>query len=73
MASGGQEEPFPDWLWLCDESSLHRRALHIPNQILAGIFKKEFLPTVSFTKAFPVAQIHSNFGRNFQKGVPANR
>ena len=26
---------FPDWLWLCDESSLHRRALHIPVQILA--------------------------------------
>ena len=34
---------FPDWLWLCDESSLHRRALHIPVQILAGKFKMEFL------------------------------
>ena len=21
MASRGQEEPFPDWPWLCDESS----------------------------------------------------
>ena len=37
---------FPDWLWLCDESSPHRRALHIPVQILAGKFKMEFLPTV---------------------------
>ena len=47
---------FPDWLWLCDESSPHRRALHIPVQILAGKFKMEFLPTFSLTKAFPVAQ-----------------
>ena len=30
---------FPDWPWLCDESSLHRRAIHIPVQILAGKFK----------------------------------
>ena len=51
---------FPDWLWLCDESSPHRRALHIPVQILAGKFKMEFLPTVSLTKAFPVAQICPN-------------
>ena len=34
---------FPDWPWLCDESSPHRRALHIPVQILAGKFKMEFL------------------------------
>ena len=47
---------FPDWPWLCDESSPHRRALHIPVQILAGKFKMEFLPTTSLTKAFPVAQ-----------------
>ena len=40
---------FPDWLWLCDESSPHRRALHIPVQILAGKFKMEFLPTVRLT------------------------
>ena len=37
---------FPDWPWLCDESSPHGRALHIPVQILAGEFKMEFLPTV---------------------------
>ena len=37
---------FPDWPWLCDESSPHRRALHIHVQILAGKFKMEFLPTV---------------------------
>ena len=37
---------FPDSLWLCVESSPHRRALHIPVQILAGEFKLEFLPTV---------------------------
>ena len=43
---------FPDWPWLCDESSPHRRALHIPVQILAGKFKIEFL-TKSIT--FPVA------------------
>ena len=40
---------FLDWLWLCDESSPHRGALHIPVQILAGKFKMEFLPTVSLT------------------------
>ena len=40
---------FPDWPWLCDESSPHRRALHIPVQILAGKFKMEFLPTVRLT------------------------
>ena len=51
---------FPDWPWLCDESSPHRRALHIPVQILAPKFKMEFLPTTSLTKAFPVAQICPN-------------
>ena len=45
---------FLDWPWLCDESSPHRRALHIPVQILAGKFKMELLPTISFTKAFLV-------------------
>ena len=60
---------FPDWLWLCDESSPHRRALHIPVQILAGKFKMEFLPTISLTKAFPVAQIHPNL----HKIVPSSR
>ena len=50
----------PDWPWLCDESSPHRRALHIPVQILAGKFKMEFLPTTTLTKAFPVAQICPN-------------
>ena len=44
---------FPDWLWLCDESSSHRRALHIPVQILAGKFKMEVLATISLTKVFP--------------------
>ena len=47
---------FPDWPWLCDESSPHRRALHIPVQILAEKFKMEFLPTISLLKAFPVPQ-----------------
>ena len=37
---------FPDWLWLCDESSPHRRALDIHVQILVGKYKLEFLPTV---------------------------
>ena len=55
---------FPDWPWLCDESSPHRRALHIPVQILAGKFKMEFLPTISLTKAFPVAQICPNLHKN---------
>ena len=55
---------FPDWPWLCDESSPHRRALHIPVQILAGKFKMEFLPTISLTKAFPVAQIRPNLHKN---------
>ena len=65
MASRGQEEP--DWLCLCDESSPHRRALHISVQILAGKFKMELLPTISLIKAFPVAQmletILCKFGR----------
>ena len=60
---------FPDWLWLCDESSSHRRALHIPVQILAGKFKMEFLPTISLTKAFPVAQICPNL----HKIVPSSK
>ena len=47
---------FPDWPWLCDESSPHITALHIPVQILAGKFKMEFLLTVSLSKAFPVRQ-----------------
>ena len=34
-----------------------KRALQIPVQILAGKFQMEFLPTISLTKAFPVAQI----------------
>ena len=51
---------FLDWLWLRDESSPHRRALHISIQILAGKFKLEFLPTTSLTKAFPAAQTCPN-------------
>ena len=51
---------FPDWPWLCDESSPQRRAMHISVQILAGKFKMEFLPNISLTKAFPVAQIRPN-------------
>ena len=46
---------FPDWPWLCDELSPHKRALHIPVQILVGKFKMEVLPTVTGTKWFPVA------------------
>ena len=34
--------------------------MHISVQILAGKFKMEFLPTISLTKAFPVAQICPN-------------
>ena len=49
---------FPDWPWLCDESSPHRGALHIPVQILAGKFKMEFLPTVSCINLVPAAQDH---------------
>ena len=60
---------FPDWPWLCDESSLHRRALHIPVQILAGKFKIESLPTISLTKAFLVAQISPNL----HKIVPSSK
>ena len=60
---------FPDWLWLCDESSSHRRALHIPVQILAGKFKMEVLPTISLTKVFPVAQICPNL----HKIVPSSK
>ena len=63
---------FPDWPWLCDESSPHISALHILAQILAGKFKMKFLPTNSLTKAFPVAQICPNFGGKIQNGVPAN-
>ena len=69
MASEGQEEPFSDWLWLCDESSPNRGALHIPVQILAGKFKIESLPTISLTKAFLVAQISPNL----HKIVPSNK
>ena len=54
---------FPDWPWLCDESSQHRRALHIPVQILAEKFKMEFLPTISLTKAFLLETILCKFGR----------
>ena len=51
---------FPDWPWLCDESSSYKRALHIPVQILAGKFIMEVLPTISLTQVFPVAQICPN-------------
>ena len=60
---------FPDWPWLCDESSPQRRAMHISVQILAGKFKMEFLPTTSLTKAFPVAQICPNL----HKIVPSSK
>ena len=72
---------FPDWLWLCDESSPHRRALHILVQILAGKFKMEFLLTVGLTKAFParecfcetkcLQELHFEFSRqNLNRNVP---
>ena len=38
-----------------DESSLCRRVLHIPVQILAGKFKMEFLPRVTCMNLFPAA------------------
>ena len=62
MASGGQEDSFSRLALAvyCDDSSPHRRALHIPVQNLAGKFKMEFLPTKSVSKAFPVAQICPN-------------
>ena len=60
---------FPYWLWLCDESFSHRRALHIPVQILAGKFKMEVLATISLTKLFPVAQICPNL----HKIVPSSK
>ena len=60
---------FPDWPRLSDESSQHRRALHILVQFLAGKFKMEFLPTISLTKAFPVAQICPNL----HKIVPSSK
>ena len=59
---------FPDWLWLCDESSPHRRALHIPVQIMARKFKMEFLPTISLLKAFPV---YHRFVLTCMKSFPA--
>ena len=34
---------FPDWPWLCDESSPHKRVLHISVQTWAGKLKIEFL------------------------------
>ena len=71
MAFEGQEEPFSrlDKAVYCDESSSHRRALHIPVQILAGKFKMEVLPTISLTKVFPVAQICPNL----HKIVPSSK
>ena len=60
---------FPDWPWLCDESSTQRRAMHISVQILAGKFKTEFLPNISLSKAFPVAQICPNL----HKIVPSSK
>ena len=61
MASGGQEKPFSRLaLAVVMSHHIHRRALHILFQFLAGKFKMEFLPTISPTKAFPAAQICSN-------------
>ena len=37
---------YPDWAWLCDESSPHIMALHIPVQILVGKLQMEFLQLV---------------------------
>ena len=60
---------FLDWPWLCDESSPHRRALHFPVQNLAGKFKMDILPTISLTKAFPVAQIGPNLHENVPRSM----
>ena len=62
---------FPDWLWLCDESSQHGMALHILVQILAGKFNMEFLrPLVSLSKAFPVAKIRPNLHKIVMASFP---
>ena len=66
MAFEGQEEPFSR---LALAVASHRRALHIPVQILAGKFKMEVLPTISLTKVFPVAQICPNL----HKIVPSSK
>ena len=70
MASEGQEEPFSDWLWLCDESSPWR-ALQISAQILAGKFKMEFLGTVVPTKEVPAAQIRPNLHKIVSSSIRA--
>ena len=48
--------------------SPHKKTLHIPVLILAGKFNMEFLPTISPTKAFPVAQ---QICPNLHKIVPS--
>ena len=53
----------------CMMSHHQRRALHIPALILAGKFKTEFLPNISLSKAFPVAQICPNL----HKIVPSSK
>ena len=60
---------FPDWPLLCDESSLYRRALHIPVQILAGKFQMEFLPTVSLlNKNVPIRNMYIFLGSRSERG-----
>ena len=59
---------FPDWPWLFDESSQHRRALHILVQILAGKFKIEFLQTVKSLKSIPCSTDLSKQLRSFAPG-----
>ena len=61
---------FPDWLWLCDESSPHRRALHIPNQILAEAAGNDFLQVWTnlcyrecFCKTNCWQEVHFEFSR----------
>ena len=59
---------FPDWLWLCDESSLHtRRALHIPAQILVGTILCEFGWICATGNAF----MRQTVGRNSFLKIPS--
>ena len=68
MASWGEEEPFSRLALLCDESSPHRRALHIPVQILVG--KVNLCYRECFCKTNCWQELHFEFSRqNLNRNV----
>ena len=58
-----RRSPFPDRLWMCDESSYIEGLFTFPLKFWQENSKRSSCQQSSLTKAFPVTQIHPNLNK----------